>query len=89
MSVSYASGASTMKDAPYTKSMFTDRMRIPCTGTFAPNFSEMPSSGWMRRTSAFGSRPADASAGNTRCGAIRNWIAISVERFGSRLPVRT
>jgi hypothetical protein len=24
-----------------------------------------------------------------RCGTSRNWIAISVARFGSRLPVRT
>src|SRR5438309_3215792 len=64
--------------------MFTVRMRMPWTGTFAPNLSETPSSGWMRRTRAFGSRPSDASREKTWCGATRNWIAISVDRLGSR-----
>src|SRR2546425_367474 len=52
--------------------MFTERMRIPCTGTFAPNFSETPSLGWMRRTRAFASSPSDASREKSWCGAARN-----------------
>src|SRR5260221_589797 len=50
--------------------MFTERIRMPCTGTFAPNFNEMPSSGWIRRTSVLGSIPSAASAENTWAGLL-------------------
>ncbi len=57
-------------------------------GTLAPNFMVMPSSGWMRSTSALGSRPSWAASPNGRCGAALNLTTTSVARLGRRLPVR-
>ena len=78
------------------KSMFTDSMRSAWPGILAPKRSVMPSSGWMRRTSWLGSIPSVGVAPEAtatlpekgECGTRRNWIAISVARFGMRLPVR-
>src|SRR5712691_4205406 len=52
---SYASGASTRNEDAYRKSIATLRRRMPAAGTFAPNLSEMPSSGCMRSVMALGS----------------------------------
>ena len=54
-SVSYASAGGAANAVPYWKSMFTVRIWMRAAGTFAPNRSEMPSSGWIRSTSTFGS----------------------------------
>ena len=72
----------------YWKSIVTLRMRRPALGTLAPNFSEMPSSGWIRSVIAFGSTSFIASRPKVRCGGRLNWIRISVTRLGSRLPAR-
>ena len=69
------------------KSIVTDRTSIPRPGTFAPNRSMIPSSGWIRIASRFGSGSVDESR-KSRCGTSLNWIAISDARFGSRFPVR-
>ena len=57
-------------------------------GAFAPKRSEMPSSGWMRRTSELASRCSAAPIVNGRWGTRLNCTATSVTRFGMRLPVR-
>ena len=72
----------------YWKSMVTLRMRRPALGTLAPNFNEMPSSGWMRNVRALGSTSFIASRPKVRCGGRLNWMRISVIRLGSRLPAR-
>ena len=87
-SVSYASAGADEKLVSYSKSMFTVRICTRGEGTLAPKRSWMPSLGWMRRTSSFGSSCSAAAYENGRCGTRLNWIATSVTRFGSRLPVR-
>ena len=72
------------------------RCAAPGPGSWRRSASVMPSSGWMRRTSRLGSMPsagtAPAASGtlpaNGEWGTRRNWMTISVARFGSRLPVR-
>ena len=68
--------------------MFTELTSNPEPGTFAPLFSEIPSSGWMRRTRTFGSRPRVSPRAKGVCGVERNWIAIYVAFFGILLPAR-
>jgi hypothetical protein len=67
--------------------MLTVRTVIPCPGTFAPNPSETPSSGWTWIASTLGRRPSLCM--KIGCGARSNWIAIVVSRFASRFPTRT
>src|SRR5882672_3647411 len=85
---SYASGVSLRNAVMYWKSMVTLRILRPALGTLAPNLSEMPSSGWMRRVIAFGSSSCVASWPKVMCGGSLNWIRISVTCFGMRLPAR-
>jgi hypothetical protein len=68
--------------------MFTELTSNPEPGTFAPIFREIPSSGWIRMTSTFGSRPRVSPRVNIVWGVGRNWMAISVAFFGNRLPAR-
>jgi hypothetical protein len=56
----------------YWKSIVTLRIRRPALGTLAPNFSEMPSSGWMRSVMALGSSSFVASGPNVMCGGRLN-----------------
>ena len=60
---------------------------MPRPGTLAPKRSMIPSSGWIRIASRFASGSVALSL-NSRWGTSLNWIAISVERFGRRLPIR-
>ena len=60
---------------------------MPSPGTLAPKRSMIPSSGWMRMASRFGSGCVAVSR-NSRWGTSLNWIAISVARLGRRLPMR-
>ena len=60
---------------------------MPGPGTFEPKRSAIPSSGWMRSVSTFGSLAAGSPMPNSSCGAGLNWIAISDERFGQALAV--
>ena len=68
--------------------MVTSRTSMAVPGTFEPNRTEMPSSGWTRMTSAFWPSSSVAVASKGRCGARLNTTAISVTRRPSRLPVR-
>ena len=68
--------------------MLTVRICIPWPGTLAPNRSRMPSSGWTRMASTFGSICGTPARANSASGACLNWTAISVTRLGSPLPVR-
>lgn len=77
-----------MKACPYPKSMVTSRTSIVVPGTFEPNRSVMPSSGWTRMTRAFCPSSSVDVESNGRCGARLNTTAISVTRRPSRLPVR-
>ena len=64
-------------------------MRTVGPGTFESNFSEIPSSGWMRMASTFDCiRRLDILL-NSGYGAGRKWMEMSVTRFGRRLPART
>ena len=65
--------------------MFTLRICMPCPGTLAPKRRRMPSSGWMRIASMFGSIWGTPRALKSASGARLNWIAISVTRLGQRL----
>ena len=61
----------------------------PWPGIFDSMRSEKPSSGWTRSTRALGASPPPAAASrNIVTGGRLNWMAISVTRVGSRLPVR-
>ena len=68
--------------------MFTVRIWRPWPGTLAPKRRRMPSSGWMRMASTFGSTWLTPAREKSASGARRNWTAISVTRLGSVLPVR-
>ena len=68
--------------------MLTVRIASVGVGAFAPKRSEMPSSGWIRSTSALASSCSTASVGNGRCGGRLNCTATSVTRLASRLPAR-
>ena len=72
---------------PYVKSIVTLRTSMPRPGTLAPNRSMIPSSGWIRIASRLASGSLALSL-NSWCGTSLNWIAISVARLGSRLPMR-
>ena len=74
--------------SPYRKSIATSRTSIIEPGTFEPNFSVTPSSGWTRITSWLWPSSSVSVWLNGRCGAFLNSTAISVTRRGSRLPVR-
>ena len=87
-SVSYASGESTAKLEPYRKSMLTFRIWSPCPGTLAPKRRRMPSSGWTRMASTFGSICGTPARAKSASGACLNCTAISVTRLGNALPVR-
>ena len=67
--------------------MFTLRTSRPRSGTLAAKRSRMPSSGWMRMASRFGSG-SEALSRKSISGGRLNWTAISVARRGRRLPVR-
>ena len=67
--------------------MLTGAISIAGPGSFEPKLSAIPSSGWIRMLRTFGRIPSPRRP-NSRCGASLNWIAISVTRFGSRLPDR-
>ena len=67
--------------------MFTVRTSTPRPGTLAAKRRRMPSSGWIRRASRFGSGSAFESL-KRASGTCLNWTAISVARLGSRLPAR-
>ena len=67
--------------------MFTLRTSRPSSGTLAAKRSRMPSSGWMRSASRFASGSVVAPRKSISGGRL-NWMAISVARWGSRLPVR-
>ena len=68
--------------------MLTSRTSIADPGTFEPNRTVTPSSGWTRMTRAFLPSSLVSVAANGRCGARWNITAISVIRRVSRLPVR-
>ncbi len=61
-------------------------MRLP--GSFASKRTEMPSSGCTFTTSRFDAIGVALTRLKMCSGGLRNWIAISVVRFGIRLPVR-
>ncbi len=61
-------------------------MRVP--GSFASNRTEIPSSGCTLTMSRFGATDVGLTRLKIWSGGRRNWMAISVVRFGSRLPVR-
>ena len=61
-------------------------MRVP--GSFASNRIEIPSSGWTLTMRRFGDTGEALTFLKISSGGRRNWIAISVVRLGSRLPVR-
>ena len=61
-------------------------MRVP--GSFASNRSEIPSSGWTLTISRLGATELTRARLKISSGGRLNWIAISVVRLGSRLPVR-
>ncbi len=67
--------------------MLTGAISIAGPGSFEPKFSAIPSSGWMRMLSTLG-RMLSPRRPNSRWGASLNTIAISVTRFGIRLPER-
>ena len=67
--------------------MFTLRTSSPSSGTLAAKRSMMPSSGWMRSASRLASGDVALSPKSISGGSL-NWMAISVARLGSRLPVR-
>jgi hypothetical protein len=69
--------------------MFTVRICVRVLGTLAPKRRAMPSLGWMRSTSTFGSSCSEAAYENGRWGTRLNWMATSLTRFARRLPVRT
>src|SRR4029453_5739303 len=50
--------------------MLTERTSMDGPGTLAPIRRVMPSSGWIRSTSAFGSRPSWAASPKGRCGDL-------------------
>ena len=50
--------------------------------------SDTPSSGWMRKHHQVRDRLLDRRAAEQDVGACLNWIAISVRRTASALPVR-
>ena len=68
--------------------MFTSLTSIAVPGTFEPNLTVMPSSGWILITSAFWPSSSVSVAENGRCGARWKISAISVIRRGRRLPAR-
>src|SRR3954465_15939966 len=68
--------------------MVTGDVRTVGPGTFESNFSEMPSSGWMRMASTFGCIVTCVSLLNSGYDHGRKWIEMSVTRFGRRLPAR-
>ena len=68
--------------------MFTSRISIAVPGTLEPKRIVMPSSGWIRITSALWVSSSVAVLVNGRCGAGLKTIATSVTRRPSRLPVR-
>ncbi|SKF62647.1 Uncharacterised protein [Mycobacteroides abscessus subsp. abscessus] len=68
--------------------MDTSRISICVVGTLAPKRMVIPSSGWMRMTSAFTPRAAVSLALKGRCGAGLNCSATSVTRRGTRFAVR-
>ena len=57
----------------------TSRISICVAGTFAPKRSVMPSSGWMRSTSALAPSSVVSVCENGRCGARFIISAISVK----------
>ena len=61
-------------------------MRLP--GSFASNRTEIPSSGCTLTISRFEAIAVGLIRLKMCSGGLRNWIAISVVRFGRRLPVR-
>ncbi len=65
--------------------MLTVRGRYRSPGTLAEKRRAMPSSGCTRTIRVLG---AAAPSPKSACGSLRNWIAISVTRLGSRLPLR-
>ena len=67
--------------------MLTERTSSPRPGTLAAKRSRIPSSGWIRIASRFGSGSAPALRKSIMGGRL-NWTAISVARRGRRLPVR-
>ena len=68
--------------------MFTSRISMAVPGTLEPNRIVMPSSGWIRKTTALWVRSSVAVSVNGRCGARLKTTATSVTRRPSRLPVR-
>ena len=68
--------------------MLTWRISMAVAGTLAPKCIETPSSGWMRRTSAFVPSSRVSVLVKGRCGARLNMSAISVTRRGMRLALR-
>ena len=63
--------------------MFTGRTPVRVPGTFAPNRSEMPSSGWMRKTSRLGVGSVPPISRNRWRGGVLNEIATSVEEHNA------
>ena len=58
-------------------------------GSFASKRTEMPSSGCTLTMSRLGAIDDELTFLKMCSGGRRNWMAISVVRFGRRLPVRT
>ena len=53
--------------------MFTELISNPVPGTFAPIFREIPSWGWTRMTSRFGSSPRVSPRAKSVWGVGLNW----------------
>ena len=64
--------------------MFTPRIFVTWPGTFALKRRVMPSFGWTRTISTFGSTIDPPTSPNSRCGTSLNVIAISVTRRAAR-----
>ena len=64
------------------------RTAMPGPGTFEAKRREIPSSGWMRITSVFGSSVAPGVPRNSAWGSRLKWSATSVMRRASRFPAR-
>ena len=63
-------------------------MRTFGPGSFEAMRIDSPSSGCTRSDSTVGSSGTSGWSLNSTCGTSLNWMATSLARLGSRLPVR-